>query len=115
MKDDTIHALFSEQNEILCNSILSNLDAWLTTKFSNAMHRLAFRKESDVRIFISTVEQRKTQDQVKFNSYVSRIAKRLCYDNPNKATETFDTAPAGYHKIRINITYDDVAATTTIS
>jgi hypothetical protein len=31
MKADTIHALFSKQNEILCNSILSDLDACLTT------------------------------------------------------------------------------------
>jgi hypothetical protein len=68
MKANTIHALFSKQNDILCNSILSDLDARLTTKFSDAMHRFAFHKESDVRIFISTVEQRKTQDQVKLSS-----------------------------------------------
>jgi hypothetical protein len=86
MKANIIRTLFSKQNESFCNSILSDLDAWLTTKFSDAVHRFAFRKESDVRIFIFNVEQRKTQDQVKFNTYASRIAKRFCSDKPNEAT-----------------------------
>jgi hypothetical protein len=55
MKANTICALFLKQNEIVCNSILSDLYAWLTTKLSDAMHRFAFRKEYDVRIFTSTV------------------------------------------------------------
>jgi predicted component of type VI protein secretion system len=77
MKVDTTCALFSKQNEILCNSILSDLDSWLSIKFGDALHRVAFRKEADVRVFIYTVKQRKTQDQVKFNAYASRIATRF--------------------------------------
>jgi hypothetical protein len=75
MKADTTRALFFKQNAILCNSILSDLDSWLSNKCDEAQHRVTFRKESDVRVFISTVEQRTTQDQVKFNAYASRITK----------------------------------------
>jgi hypothetical protein len=86
MKADTTRALFSKWNEITCKSILSDLDSWLSIKFGDALHRVAFRKEADIRVFMSTVEQRKTQDQVKFNYYASRIAKRVCSDKPNEAT-----------------------------
>jgi hypothetical protein len=86
MKADTIRALFSKQNENLCNYTLSDCDTWLNIKFGDDMHGIAFRKEADVRILISTAEQRKTQDQVKSNDYASRISKRSCSDNPNEAT-----------------------------
>jgi hypothetical protein len=36
MKADTSRALFFKHNEILCNSIFSDLDNWLKSKFEDA-------------------------------------------------------------------------------
>jgi hypothetical protein len=44
MKVDTSRALLSKHNEILCNSILSDLDNWPKAKFEDANNNRAFRK-----------------------------------------------------------------------
>jgi hypothetical protein len=93
-KCGTTRAIFSKQNKILCNSILSDLDNWLTSKLIDANNNLAFRKSDDIRVFISTIDHRKNQNQVKYDTYASRIAERFCTDNPNKASELFDTYPS---------------------
>jgi hypothetical protein len=103
--------LFSKQNKDQCKVILSNIDNWLCSKFIDANNNLSFRQSPEVRVFTSTIEQRKTQNQVKFNAYASWIAKRCCTENPNEATESFDTAPDSMPKCRIILTY--AAAVTT--
>jgi hypothetical protein len=42
MKANITVALFSKQNEILCNTILSDLDTWLCAKFIDANYNIAF-------------------------------------------------------------------------
>ena len=69
MKSDTIRALFSKQNDILCNSILSELDNWLQSKFQDTHDNTSFLQSSNVHIFTSTADQRKNQNQVKYNAY----------------------------------------------
>jgi hypothetical protein len=117
MKSDTTQALFSKQNEILCNSILSDLDSWLIIKLYEALQQVAFHKEAEVRVLASAINKRETQNQVKFNVYVyaSRISKRFFSHNPNGATESFDTAPVNTPKHSINLTYADAAAVISIS
>jgi hypothetical protein len=110
IKSDTTRAIFSKQNEILCNSILSYLYNWLTSKFIGANNNLTFRKSDTVRVFISIIDQRKNQNQVKYNAYASHIAKHFCTENPNEASESFDTASAHTPKRCINIYYADAAA-----
>jgi hypothetical protein len=87
MKADTTRALFPKQNEIICNTILSNLDTWLGATFIDANSNVSFRNSAEVRISTSTIDQRKNQNQVKFNAYASRSAKIFCSENPNQAIE----------------------------
>jgi hypothetical protein len=77
-KADTSIDLFSKHNDILCNSILSDLDNWPKAMFEDANNNSAFRKSISIRVHTSTVDQRKSQTQVKYNAYASRIVKRLC-------------------------------------
>jgi hypothetical protein len=94
----------------MCHSILSDLDNWLSSKFVDANNNVAFRKSASVRVHTSTIDQRKIQTQVKYSAYASRIAKCFCSENPNKAIESFDTAPNRTPKKRMNLTYADVVA-----
>jgi hypothetical protein len=110
MKVDTSRALFSKHNKILCNSILSDLDNWLKAKFLDANNNIAFRKSVSIRVHTSTINQRKSQTQVKYNAYESRTSKRFCSENPNEAVDSVDTAPNHTPKRCINITYADAAA-----
>jgi hypothetical protein len=110
MKVDTSRALFSEHNEILCNSILSDLDTWFRAKLADANNNSAFRKYVSIRFHTSTIDQRKSQTQVKYNVYASRIATRFCSENPNESIESFYTAPKRTPKRRFNLTYADAAA-----
>jgi hypothetical protein len=43
MKSDTSRAIFSKHNKILCNSILSDLDNWLSSKFADANNNISLR------------------------------------------------------------------------
>jgi hypothetical protein len=110
MKPDTTRSLFAKQNDAQCNAILKDIDNWLCSKFIDAKNNVSFRHSSEVRLFTSPVYQRKTQHQVKFNAYETRIAKRFCSENPNEAVESFDTAPNRMPKRCINLTYTAAAA-----
>jgi hypothetical protein len=92
MESDTICALFSKHNKILCNTILSDLDTWLCSKFIDTNNNVSFSRSAAVHNFTSTIDQRKTRNQVKFNAYASRIAKIFCSGNPNEAVESVYTA-----------------------
>jgi hypothetical protein len=117
IKSDTSRAIFSKQNEILCNSILSDLENWLSSKFTESNNNIAFCKAAAVLVHTSTVDKRKSQNQVNYNAYASRIAKRFCSENPNGAVESYDTSPNRTPnrtpKRRINLTYADAAANAT--
>jgi hypothetical protein len=113
MQSDTTHALLSKQNEDQFKLILSDIDNWLCSKFIDAVNNLSFHQSPGVRVSTSSIEQRKTKNQVKFNAYSSRIAKRFCTENPNEATDSFDTAPDRMPRFHINLTY--VAAVTTVT
>jgi hypothetical protein len=93
MTSDTTRALFSKHNEILCNTILSDLNNWLCSKFVNVNNNVSFHHSYAVIIFTSNIDQRKKKNQVKFNAYATRIVKRFCSENLNEAVESFDTAP----------------------
>jgi hypothetical protein len=110
MKADTSIALFSKHNEILCNSILSDLDNWHKAKFVDANNNSAFRKSVSIRVHASTIDQCKIQTQVKCNACASRIVRRFCSENPNESIESFNTAPNRAPKRRISLTYADAAA-----
>jgi hypothetical protein len=102
---------FQSKNETQSNTFLSEIDNWLCSKFIDANKKNLSHQSPEVRVFTSTIEQRKTQNQVKFNVYDSRIAKIFCTENPNETTKSFDTATDRMPKRRINLTY--VAAVTT--
>jgi hypothetical protein len=111
MKSDTIRAIFTKQNKDACNEILNDLDACLSTKFIDVPSCVSFRSHQSVKVFISMIEQHKSQHQVKFNAYARRIAKRLCKVNPNEPDESFDTVPLRTPKQRINVSYATAVAT----
>jgi hypothetical protein len=91
MKADTSRVILSKQNEMLCNSNLSDLDNWLSSKFNDANNNASFRKSAAISVHTSTIDQRKNQHQVKCNA--SQIPKRFCSENLNEAIESFDTVP----------------------
>jgi hypothetical protein len=111
MKSDTIRAVFTKQNKDECNTILNELDTWLSAKFIEGDTITAFRAQYSVHVYISTIEERKTQQHVKFNAYAQHIAKRFCTSNPNKPEESFDTVPLRIPKQRINLSYAATTAT----
>jgi hypothetical protein len=114
METNTTRALLSKQNEIVYSTILSDLDTWLCARFIDANYNVAFRSSAEVGIFNSTIDQRKTQNQVKLNAYASRIAKRFLSDNPNEDIEYFDTAPTLSLKRSTNLTHADASDATSM-
>jgi hypothetical protein len=74
-----------------------------------------FCNSAEVRIFTSVIDQRKTQNQLNFNAYASRMVKRFCSDSPNEAIESFGTVPTWSPKQRINLTDADAEAATAIT
>jgi hypothetical protein len=113
MKPDTTRALFSKQKGTQGNVILFDIDNWICSKSIDVNNNFSFRESPEVRVFTSTIEQRKTQNKVKFNAYATRISKRCCSENPNKAIESFDVAPNRMPKRCINLTYTAAVTTTT--
>jgi hypothetical protein len=113
MKPDNTHALLSKQNEDQCKVILSNIDNWSCSKYIDANNNVSFSQSPEVRVFTSIIEQRRTQNQVKFNAYASPTAKRCCTENHNEATEYFETACDHMPKSCINLTYAAGVATAT--
>jgi hypothetical protein len=105
IKLDFTRAISTKQNQNACNEILNDIDTWRSSKLSDSQAPIAFRAHSSVKIFTSTIDQRKSQHQVKFNAYAQRIAKRICYVNPNEPDEYWDTAPLMIPKRHINVSY----------
>jgi hypothetical protein len=90
---------------------LNDIDTWLSSKFIDAQSCIAFWAHPAVKVFTSTIDQRKSQHQVKFNTYSQRIAKRFCSVNPNEPDESFDTAPLRISKRGINVSYASAVTT----
>jgi hypothetical protein len=105
MKSSVTRAMFTKQNQNECIEILNDIDTWLNSKFSDSQAPIAFRAHSSFKVFTSTIDQRKSQHQVKFNAYSQRIAKLFCSVKPNGHDESFDTAPLRIPKRRINVSY----------
>jgi hypothetical protein len=59
----------------------------------------------------TTIEQRKSQQHVKFGAYAKCMVKKFCSSNPNEATDEFDYAPSRPEKRWINLSF--AAAVTT--
>jgi hypothetical protein len=110
-KSDTIRAIFTQQNQSGYNKILNDPDTWLSDKFTDASVATIFHKHQEVKAYTSTIEQRKSQYQLKFDAYVKYIAKQLCSVNTNEPDESFDTAPNRMPKRRINLSYVTVITT----
>jgi hypothetical protein len=111
VKSDMTRAIFTKQHQDACNEILNEIDTCLSSKFIEAQSCISFQAHPSVKVFTSTIDQRKYQHQLKFNAYAQRIANRFCSVNPNETDESFDTAPLRIPKRRINISY--AAAVTT--
>jgi hypothetical protein len=103
MKSDNTRAIFTKQNQHACHKILNDIDTWISSKFSESQATIDFQPHSPVKVFTSTIDQRKSQHQVKFNAYAQRISKRFCSINPNESGESFDTSPLRIPKYRINV------------
>jgi hypothetical protein len=70
MKLDSTRAIFTKQNQNACNKILNDSDTWFISKLSESQAPIAFRSHSSVKVFTSTIDQRKPQHQIKFNAYI---------------------------------------------
>jgi hypothetical protein len=105
MKSYTTTAIFTKQNQDACNKILNDIATWFSSKFSDSQSPIAFRAHSSFKVFTSTIDQHKSQHQVKFNAYAQRIVKRFCSVNPNEPDELFDTAHFRITKLRVNVSY----------
>jgi hypothetical protein len=58
-----------------------------------------------VKIYTSTVDERRTHHAVKFNAYAKCIEKKYCTENPHIASQKFHTAPQCMQKRPLNMTY----------
>jgi hypothetical protein len=103
MKSDTTRAILTKQNQNTCQKILNDIYTWLSSKLSDSQATISFGAHSPVKIFTSTIDQRTSQHQVKFNVYAQCIAKRFFPVNPNEPAESFDTAPLRIPKRCINL------------
>jgi hypothetical protein len=68
MNSDTTKTIFTKQNQDACNEILNDIDTWLSSKFIDAQSCISFRAHPSVKVFTSTIDQRKSLHQVKFNA-----------------------------------------------
>jgi hypothetical protein len=94
MKDDTNRVLFTEPNQDLCSSILNDIERWMANKCEHSDDPTAYRQDHHIKIMSTTMDQRKSQQQVKFGAYAKSLVKKFCVVNPNEATEDFDYAPS---------------------
>jgi hypothetical protein len=58
-------------------AILNDIDTWLSSKFIDAQSCITFRAHPAVKVFTSTIDQHKSQHQVKFNAYTQRTTKHF--------------------------------------
>jgi hypothetical protein len=67
-KDDTDHALFTEPNQNICKHILDDIETWIKHKFEHSDDPKAYRENDNVKIFATTTDQKKNQQQVKIGA-----------------------------------------------
>jgi hypothetical protein len=94
MKAAMNRALFLEPSNDLCMVMLEDIEGWLAQKFEHSDAPTAYRDNEHVKVIMSTTEQRKSQQHVKFGAYAKRMVKKFCTYNPNEATGEFDYAPS---------------------
>jgi hypothetical protein len=90
MKNDTNRALFLEANNDLCMTILDDIEIWMAQKIEHYGDPKAYSENEHVKVFATTIEQRKSQQHVHFGAYTKHMVKRLCTPSPNEATYKFD-------------------------
>jgi hypothetical protein len=110
MKYNTSRVLFTEPNQDLCSFILNDIETWMANKFEHSEYPTAYHQYHHIKIFTTTTDQRKSQQQVKFGAYAKSLVKKFCAVNPNEATEDFDSAPSRPEKRRINVSYATAVA-----
>jgi hypothetical protein len=65
MKDNTYRVLFTEPNQELCQHILEDIGTWIANRFEHSDDPTAYRQDHHVKIFSTTTDKRKSQQQVK--------------------------------------------------
>jgi hypothetical protein len=87
MKNDTNRALFLDSNNYFCMTILDDIEDWMVQKFEHSDDPTDYRENGHVKAFATTIEQRKSQQRVKFGAYAKLMVKKFCSSNPNEATD----------------------------
>jgi hypothetical protein len=103
MKNDTNRALFLDSNNYLCMKILNDIEDWMAHKLEHSNDPKNYRENEHVKAFSTTIEQRKSQQHVKFDAYAKHMVKKFYSSNPNVATYEFDYAPSCPEKLRISL------------
>jgi hypothetical protein len=109
-KEDTDRALSTEPNQDICKYILDNIEIWMEHKVEQSDQPKAYRKNDNVKIFTTALNQQNNQQQVKFGAYAKSIVKKFYDVNPNEATDNFDYAPSRPEKQRITVLHAAVVA-----
>jgi hypothetical protein len=94
IKEDTNIAIFLEPNNDLCMAILEDIEGWLAQKFEHSDDPTAYRDNEYVKVIMTAIEQRKSQQYVQFGDYAKHMVKKFCTSNPNEAKYKFDYAPS---------------------
>jgi hypothetical protein len=111
MKNNTNRALFLEPNNDLFMTILDHLESWMSKKFEYSDDPKASRENEHVKVFATTIEQRKSQQHDQFGAYAKFMVKKLFPPNPNEVTDEFDYAPSRQEKRQMNLSYAAVVTT----
>jgi hypothetical protein len=94
LQHDTDCGLLTEPNQNLCKYTLDDIETWMEHKFEHLDDPEAYHTNDNVKIFATTTDQRKNQQQVKFGAYAKSLVNKFCAVNPNEATDDFDYAPS---------------------
>jgi hypothetical protein len=70
----------------------------------------AYPQGHHIKIFPTTTDRHKSQQQVKVGAYAKSLVKKNYVFNPNKATEDFDYAPSRPGKCSISVSYTPAVA-----
>jgi hypothetical protein len=77
----------------------------MANKFEHSDDPTAYRQDHNVKIFSTTTDKRKKQQQVKFGAYAKRLVRKCCAVKQNEAIDDFDYAPSRPEKRRITVYY----------
>jgi hypothetical protein len=83
-----------EPNNDLCMTIIDNLERWMSKKKEHSDDPKPYHENEHVKVFATTIEQRKGQQHVQCGAYAKHMVKKVCTPNPNEATYEFDYAPS---------------------